>query len=36
MDHLTHLEAPIVLWLLSLVALAGVGLYLWLSERWRK
>lgn len=35
-DRLTHLEAPIVMWLLSLLALVGAGVYLWLSERRRK
>lgn len=36
MEHLAHLEAPLILILCSWLVLAGAGVYLWLSERRRK
>lgn len=36
MEHLAHLEAPIVLILLSWLALAAAAIYLWWTERRRK
>lgn len=36
MEHLTHLEAPFVLWLASVIFVLLVALYQWLKERRRK